>query len=62
MIALRKKAGLTQEAMADRLAPKTSNISRLESVSSRSRRDSRLSRITRACSVTKSKVEFARRT
>ena len=34
MIALRKKAGLTQEEMADRLGTKKSNISRLESVTS----------------------------
>ena len=34
MIALRKKAGLTQEEMADLLGTKKSNISRLESVSS----------------------------
>ena len=34
MIALRKKAGLTQEQMADLLGTKKSNISRLESVSS----------------------------
>ena len=32
MIALRKKAGLTQEQMADRLGTKKSNISRLESL------------------------------
>jgi DNA-binding XRE family transcriptional regulator len=35
MIALRKKAGLTQEQMADLLGTRKSNISRLESVSSR---------------------------
>jgi DNA-binding XRE family transcriptional regulator len=34
MIALRKKAGLTQEQMADLLGTKKSNISRLESVNS----------------------------
>jgi DNA-binding XRE family transcriptional regulator len=34
MIALRKKAGLTQEQMAELLGTKKSNISRLESVSS----------------------------
>ncbi len=34
MIALRKKAGLTQEQMAVLLGTKKSNISRLESVSS----------------------------
>jgi DNA-binding XRE family transcriptional regulator len=34
MIALRKKAGLTQEEMAERLGTKKSNISRLESVTS----------------------------
>lgn len=34
MIALRKKAGLTQEEMAALLGTKKSNISRLESVSS----------------------------
>jgi len=34
MIALRKKAGLTQEQMADLLGTKKGNISRLESVSS----------------------------
>lgn len=34
MIALRKKAGLTQEQMAERLGTKKSNISRLESVNS----------------------------
>ncbi|MFK7955742.1 MAG: helix-turn-helix domain-containing protein [Lysobacterales bacterium] len=33
MIALRHKAGLTQEQMADLLGTKKSNISRLESVS-----------------------------
>ena len=32
MIALRKKAGLTQEQMADKLGTKKSNISRLESL------------------------------
>ena len=32
LIALRKKAGLTQEQMADRLGTKKSNISRLESL------------------------------
>ena len=34
MITLRKKAGLTQEQMAELLGTKKSNISRLESVSS----------------------------
>jgi len=34
MIALRKKAGVTQEEMAERLGTKKSNISRLESVTS----------------------------
>tara|TARA_R110002096_G_scaffold217766_4_gene405889 strand:+ start:2269 stop:2568 length:300 start_codon:yes stop_codon:yes gene_type:complete len=34
MIAMRKKAGLTQEQMAELLGTKKSNISRLESVSS----------------------------
>lgn len=34
MIALRKKAGLTQERMAELLGTKKSNISRLESLSS----------------------------
>ena len=34
MIAIRKKAGLTQEQMAELLGTKKSNISRLESVSS----------------------------
>ena len=34
MIALRKKAGLTQEQMAELLGTKKSNISRLESVTS----------------------------
>ena len=34
MIALRKKAGLTQEQMAELLGTKKSNISRLESVNS----------------------------
>lgn len=34
MIAMRKKAGLTQEQMAERLGTKKSNISRLESVNS----------------------------
>ena len=33
MIAMRKKAGLTQEQMAELLGTKKSNISRLESVS-----------------------------
>lgn len=32
MIALRKKAGLTQEQMAERMGTKKSNISRLESL------------------------------
>ena len=34
MIAMRKKAGLTQEQMAELLGTKKSNISRLESLSS----------------------------
>lgn len=34
MIALRKRAGLTQEQMADLLGTKKSNISRLESINS----------------------------
>lgn len=34
MIALRKKAGLTQEQMAEKLGTKRSNISRLESLNS----------------------------
>jgi transcriptional regulator with XRE-family HTH domain len=34
MIAMRKKAGLTQEQMAELLGTKKSNISRLESVTS----------------------------
>ncbi len=34
MIAMRKKAGLTQEQMAERLGTKKSNISRLESIGS----------------------------
>lgn len=34
MIALRKKAGLTQEQMAELLGTKKSNISRLESLNS----------------------------
>lgn len=34
MIAMRKKAGLTQEQMAKRLGTKKSNISRLESIGS----------------------------
>lgn len=34
MIAMRKKAGLTQEQMAERLGTKKSNISRLESINS----------------------------
>ena len=34
MIALRKKAGVTQEQMADLLGTKKSNISRLESLNS----------------------------
>lgn len=34
MIALRKRAGLTQAEMAERLGTKRSNISRLESLSS----------------------------
>ena len=36
LIALRKKAGLTQEEVAERLHTKKSNISRLESVNSKS--------------------------
>ena len=36
MIALRKRAGLTQEQMADLLGTRKSNISRLESVNSNS--------------------------
>ena len=36
MIALRKKAGLTQSQMADLLGTKRSNISRLESINSES--------------------------
>jgi DNA-binding XRE family transcriptional regulator len=35
MIAMRQKAGLTQEQMAELLGTKKSNISRLESMSSR---------------------------
>ncbi len=34
MIALRKKAGLTQQEMAEKLGTKRSNISRLESLNS----------------------------
>ena len=34
MIALRKRAGLTQEQMAEKLGTKRSNISRLESLNS----------------------------
>lgn len=34
MIALRKKAGLTQQQMAEKLGTKRSNISRLESLNS----------------------------
>ncbi len=34
MIAMRKKAGLTQEQMAERLGTKKSNISRLENINS----------------------------
>ncbi len=36
LIALRKKAGLTQEELAEKLHTKKSNISRLESVNSKS--------------------------
>jgi transcriptional regulator with XRE-family HTH domain len=62
MIALRKKAGLTQEQMADLLGTKKSNISRLESVSSEV--SPRLSTVEDYARVLgyQVKVEFARRT
>ena len=61
MIALRKKAGLTQEQMADLLGTKKSNISRLESVSSDvSPRLSTVEEYARALGY-QVKVEFERR-
>jgi len=62
MIALRKKAGLTQEQMADLLGTRKSNISRLESVSSEvSPRLSTLEDYARVLGY-QVKVEFERRT
>src|SRR5262245_11658130 len=62
MIALRQKAGLTQEQMAELLGTKKSNISRLESVSSKvSPRLSTLEDYARALGY-QLRVEFARRT
>jgi DNA-binding XRE family transcriptional regulator len=61
MIALRKKAGLTQEQMADLLGTRKSNISRLESVGSEV--SPRLSTIEQYARVLgyRLKVEFERR-
>jgi DNA-binding XRE family transcriptional regulator len=61
MIAMRKKAGLTQQQIADLLGTKKSNISRLESVSSDvSPRLSTVEEYARALGY-QVKVEFGRR-
>ena len=61
MIAMRKKAGLTQEQMAELLGTKKSNISRLESVSSEnSPRLATVEDYARVLGYT-TKVEFERR-